>query len=179
VIGVTKAYTTRVGSGPFPTELFDADGAHLAQVGREFGTVTGRARRCGWFDGVAMRYAARINGLDGLAITKLDVLDGLAELKLCTAYRHKVTHEMITAFPSHMELLADMEPVYETFPGWPGSVKAVRQFSDLPAAAVAFLNRLSELVAVPLSLVSVGPDREQTILVEDILTVSSPVAALA
>lgn len=169
VIGITKAYTTRVGSGPFPTELFDHAGKHLAEVGAEFGTTTGRARRCGWFDAVAMRYSARINGLDGLAITKLDVFDGLEELRLCTAYRHKQTGEIIHNFPSHIEILEYMEPVYESFPGWQGSVREVRQFEDLPGEAQNFINRLSAIIQVPVSIISVGPDREQTIMVEDLL----------
>lgn len=169
VIGIAKAYTTRVGSGPFPTELFDESGAHLAKVGAEFGTTTGRARRCGWFDAVAMKYSARINGLDGLAITKLDVFDGLEELRLCTAYRNKQTGETVHTFPSHIELLAQMEPVYESFPGWSGSVREVRRFADLPTEAQTFLNRLSDTIRVPLSIISVGPERDQTILMEELL----------
>ena len=173
VIGIAKAYTTRVGGGPFPTELFDAAGAHLAKVGAEFGTTTGRARRCGWFDAVAMKYSARINGLDGLAITKLDVFDGLTELRLCTAYRNKQTGERVTTFPAHIEFLEQMEPVYETFPGWSGSVREIRRFAELPTEAQTFLNRLSEVVQVPLSIISVGPDREQTILLESVLRADS------
>lgn len=173
VIGVAKAYTTRVGAGPFPTELFDESGQHLAQVGVEFGTTTGRARRCGWFDAVAMRYSARINGMDGLAITKLDVFDGLEELQLCVAYRNRETGELIETFPSHIEILEQMEPVYESFPGWPGTIREVRQFQDLPKEAKRFLSRLSEVVGVPLSIISVGPDRHQTILLEDVLPISS------
>ncbi len=169
VIGVAKAYTTRVGSGPFPTELFDQAGSHLATVGAEFGTTTGRARRCGWFDAVAMKYSARINGLDGLAITKLDVFDGLEELRLCTGYRNKQTDEVVHSFPSHIEVLEHMEPIYESFPGWQGSVRDVRKFADLPIEAQNFLNRLSQIINVPLSIISVGPERDQTILIEDIL----------
>jgi adenylosuccinate synthase len=169
IIGVAKAYTTRVGSGPFPTELFDQCGEHLLKVGAEFGTTTGRPRRCGWFDAVAMRYASRINGLDGLAITKLDVFEGLGELRICTAYRNKETGETVKNFPSHIELLELMEPVYESFPGWQGSVQDVRRFEDLPQEARNFLNRLSEIVQVPLSIISIGPDREQTIMMEEVL----------
>ncbi len=169
VIGITKAYTTRVGSGPFPTELFDESGQHLAKVGAEFGTTTGRARRCGWFDAVAMRYSARINGLDGLAITKLDVFDGLEELRLCTAYRNRQTGEVVQQFPSHIEILEHMEPIYESFPAWQGSVSHIRQYEDLPNEAKIYLNRLSELVKTPISIISVGPDREQTIMVEEVL----------
>lgn len=178
VIGIAKAYTTRVGSGPFPTELFDESGAHLAKVGAEFGTTTGRARRCGWFDAVAMKYSARINGLDGLAITKLDVFEGLEELRICTAYRNKQTQEVVRTFPSHIEILEQMEPIYESFPGWQGSVREVRRFQDLPAEAQTFLNRLSEIVQVPISIVSVGPDREQTIMVEDVLPKSKNMSCL-
>lgn len=169
VIGITKAYTTRVGAGPFPTELFDDAGKHLGTVGAEFGTTTGRARRCGWFDAVAMVYSARINGLDSLAVTKLDVFDGLAQLNLCTAYKNRDTGEVVTSFPSHIELLEPMDPVYETFPGWPGSIRAVRRFEDLPQEAQRFLNRLAEVVGVPISIVSVGPDREETIVLDDVL----------
>lgn len=169
VIGIAKAYTTRVGAGPFPTELFDNSGEHLARVGHEFGTTTGRARRCGWFDAVAMKYAARINGLDGLAVTKLDVFEGLEELRICTAYRNTKTGETVTAFPSHIEMLALMEPVYESFPGFPGSITHIRNYTDLPQEARTFLERLSQLVNVPISIVSVGPGRDETILCEDIL----------
>ncbi len=170
VIGIAKAYTTRVGSGPFPTELFDQSGQHLASVGAEFGTTTGRARRCGWFDAVAMKYAARINGMDGLAITKLDVFDGLEELRLCTGYQNRQTGEKVTAFPSHIEILEQMDPVYESFPGWKGSVRDVRDYEALPQEARAFLERLSEVIQVPISIISVGPEREQTILVEEVLS---------
>ncbi len=169
VIGIAKAYTTRVGSGPFPTELFDQAGSHLASVGAEFGTTTGRARRCGWFDAVAMKYSARINGLDGLAITKLDVFEGLEELRLCTAYRNRETQEVVNTFPSHIALLEKMDPIYETFPGWQGSVRDIRRFEALPQEAQTFLNRLAEVTGVPISIVSVGPERDQTIMVEDVL----------
>lgn len=178
VIGVAKAYTTRVGAGPFPTELFDQSGEHLAKVGAEFGTTTGRARRCGWFDAVAMRYAAHINGLDGLALTKLDVFEGLEELRICTAYRNKQTGESVTSFPSHIEILEQMEPVYEAFPGWQGSIRDARRFEDLPVEARTFLSRLSEVVGVPLSIISVGPDREQTILLEEILPLNDKQSCL-
>lgn len=169
VIGVTKAYTTRVGEGPFPTELFDHSGEHMAKVGNEFGTTTGRARRCGWFDAVAMRYAARINGLDGLALTKLDVFEGLDELRICTAYRHKKTGETVHNFPSHIELLEDMEPVYETYPGWQGDIRSIRNNDELPQEARNYLEALSKAVGVPVSIISVGPQRDETIVLDETL----------
>lgn len=165
VIGVMKVYTTRVGEGPFPTELKDEAGQHLASVGQEFGTTTGRPRRCGWFDAVIGRYSVQVNGLDGLALTKLDVLEGLPELKICVAYRHKETGALLHQFPSQLALLANLEPVYETLPGWKGTIQDARRLEDLPEAAQAYLRRLSELLACPISIVSVGPDRAQTIMI--------------
>ena len=167
VIGVMKAYVTRVGEGPFPTELNDATGAHLLEVGREFGTTTGRPRRCGWFDAVIGRYAVRVNGLDGLAVTKLDVFDGLAELKICVAYAHRDTGERVVHFPSQVHALRQLTAVYEVWPGWEGSVKDARRFDELPEAARNYLNRIRELLGCPLSMVSVGPERHQTILLEN------------
>jgi adenylosuccinate synthase len=169
VIGVTKVYTTRVGSGPFPTELLDEIGTHLATVGHEVGTTTGRARRVGWFDAVAMRYAAEINSLDGLAITKLDVLDGLSEIKLATGYTHRETGEAIEVFPSQVSDLAMMMPVYETLPGWTGSVKTARTWAELPVEAQTLLQRIAQLTHTPISLVSVGPGRDETIVLDSIL----------
>jgi adenylosuccinate synthase len=170
VIGVMKAYTTRVGEGPFPTELDDATGRHLLEIGQEFGTTTGRARRCGWFDAVIGKYSVQVNGLDGLAITKLDVFDGLSELKISVAYKNRETGEVYAHFPSQLHELQNAEPVYETWPGWEGSVKDARQFADLPVAARNYLNRISELIGCPLSIVSVGPERNQTIMLENPIT---------
>ena len=170
VIGVFKAYTTRVGEGPFPTELNEDVGNHLLTVGREYGTTTGRARRCGWFDGVIARYSVQVNGLDGLAITKLDVLDGLPEVKLCVAYRNTRTGEVYHHFPSRLTTLTHCEPVYETWPGWTQPITEARTIDELPAEARQYLNRLAEVAGCPLSIISVGPDRNQTILLEQPLS---------
>lgn len=170
VIGVMKAYTTRVGEGPFPTELKDEIGKHLGEVGQEFGTTTGRARRCGWFDAVIAKYSVQVNGLDGLAITKLDVFDGMPELKICVAYKHRLTGEQFTHFPSQLDALKNAEPVYETWPGWQGSVKDARRFEDLQPEARDYLKRIAELIHCPVSIVSVGPERNQTIIVENPIT---------
>ncbi len=167
VIGVMKAYTTRVGEGPFPTELQDEIGRHLVEVGQEIGTTTGRERRCGWYDSVIARYSVQVNGLDGLALTKLDVLDGLSELKICVAYKNRQTGVISPHFPSQLHELRQAEPVYETLPGWNGSVKEARRFEDLPTEAKQYLNRLAELTGAPLSLISVGAERNQTILLEN------------
>ena len=161
ILGITKAYTTRVGSGPFPTELFDAVGAHLAKQGHEFGATTGRPRRCGWFDAVVVRYAVRVNGLSDLAVTKLDVLDTLDELQLCTGYR--VGGEIYTEFPGDLEALERAEPLYETFPGWRTSTANARSLADLPAEARAYLERIESLVEAPITHVSVGTRRDQII----------------
>ena len=160
VIGVIKAYTTRVGGGPFPTEQDNAIGEHLRRRGNEYGTVTRRPRRCGWFDAVAARYTARISGVDHLAVTLLDVLSGLPELKVCTAYR--IGQRQVRSFPSHAQDLEQAEPVYETLPGWQEDISQVRQIEDLPRAARDYLDCLSRLVGRPVKLVSVGPDRCQT-----------------
>ena len=170
VIGVMKAYTTRVGEGPFPTELSDDIGRQLLEIGQEFGTTTGRARRCGWFDAVIAKYSVQVNGLDGLAITKLDVYDGMPELKICVAYRNTETGEQTTQFPSQLRALQHVEPVYETWPGWAGSVKETRQYEDLPIEARNYLSRISALIGCRLSIVSVGPERNQTILLENPIT---------
>ncbi|MFW6380161.1 MAG: adenylosuccinate synthase [Halorhodospira sp.] len=166
VLGITKAYTTRVGQGPFPTELgFDDEmGAHLGERGHEFGATTGRQRRCGWFDAVATRRAAQINSLSGLCITKLDVLDGLETLRLCVGYR--CHGEACESLPADAEALAECEPVYEDLPGWQGSVSGVACFEDLPANARAYLERIEALVGVPVAMVSTGPERNQTIVRE-------------
>ncbi len=162
VVGVTKAYTTRVGEGPFPTELTDETGELLREAGREFGTTTGRPRRCGWLDAVILRYAARVNGLDYLAVTKLDVLRGLPALRICRAYRYRGRE--ISDFPARLSVLAECEPVYEELPGWTEDVTGVRTYDGLPPAARGYLARLAKLTGVPVGLVSVGPGREQTIV---------------
>ncbi len=165
IIGVAKAYTTRVGEGPFPTELHDEIGEYLAEKGAEYGTTTGRRRRCGWFDGVIGRYAARINGLDCLAITKLDVLDELPEIKVCVAY--EVDGEICREFPIHALKFANCKPVYETLPGWQQPTSHCRTLEELPKQAQDYLKFLAELMEVPIAIVSVGAAREQTIIVED------------
>jgi adenylosuccinate synthase len=158
VVGVVKAYSTSVGAGPFPTELFDEAGAFLRRVGSEFGATTGRPRRCGWYDAVAVSHAAWLNGFSSVAVTKLDVLDGLDELRICTAYR--LNGELIDYVPDTPEM-GDVEPVYETWPGWKSSTLEARRWDDLPKAARAYLHRISELAGVPIEFVSVGPERSQ------------------
>ncbi|WP_123104419.1 adenylosuccinate synthase [Acidithiobacillus sulfuriphilus] len=162
VLGITKAYTTRVGSGPFPTELFDETGIYLAERGAEIGSTTGRARRCGWFDVVALRAACRVNGVSGLCITKLDVLDGLIEIQVAVGYR--VNGVARKDLPCGAEALAACEPIYETLPGWKESTAGARRWEDLPVNARHYLERVAELVGRPLAIVSTGPDREDTIL---------------
>jgi adenylosuccinate synthase len=165
VLGVSKAYTTRVGSGPFPTEMPPAAAETLRTAGSEFGTTTGRARRCGWLDTVVLRHAARMNGLTSLALTKLDVLDGFSELKLCVAYRlhGKVIHHV----PDALEDLAACEPLYDTHPGWLTATVGLRKVADLPAAAQDYLAAVSSAVGVPVSLVGVGPEREALLVGQD------------
>lgn len=165
VIGVAKAYTTRVGEGPFPTELNDGIGKLLGDLGAEFGTTTGRRRRCGWFDAVIGRYAVRINGLDCLAITKLDVLDQLEEIKICVAY--EIDGEICHHFPTNASQFANCKPVYKTLPGWQEPTTHCRTLSDLPEKALNYLKYLAELMKVPIAIVSVGPGRDCTIIVED------------
>ncbi|MEO7217263.1 MAG: adenylosuccinate synthase [Gemmatimonadaceae bacterium] len=160
-LGVVKAYTTRVGQGPLPTELAEPLQSHMRKLGNEFGATTGRARRCGWFDAVVVRYAVRVNGLTDLAVTKLDVLDTLDEIKLCTAYR--VDEDVFTEFPGDLTMLEHAEPVYETFDGWKSSTADARKLSDLPAAARAYLTRIEALVEAPITYVSVGTRRDQII----------------
>jgi adenylosuccinate synthase len=162
VLGITKAYTTRVGSGPFPTELFDEYGEHLSRVGHEFGAVTGRPRRTGWFDAVSLRRSALHNSVSGLCVTKLDVLDGLETLRLCTGY--KVNGVQSSEPPLFADHYADCEPVYEDWPGWKESTVGVTDYGRLPAAARAYLERIEEVVGVPLDIVSTGADREHTII---------------
>jgi adenylosuccinate synthase len=161
VIGVVKAYSTRVGGGPMPTEQPNSIGEHLRERGREYGTVTKRPRRCGWFDAVAARYTARLSGVDELAVMLLDVPGGLDELKICTSYT--VDGKQVSHFPSHVDDLKKAVPVYETLPGWSEDLSVVRSYDALPAAAKAYLARIGELLGRPVSIVSVGPDREQTI----------------
>ncbi len=164
VLGITKAYTTRVGSGPFPSELpTDAGiGKHLASVGHEFGTVTGRARRCGWFDAALLRRSVQINGVSGMCLTKLDVLDGLETLKLCTGY--KLNGKVVDIFPVGAEEAAACEPIYEEMPGWTNPTVGAKTMDALPAEARAYIKRIEELVGVPVDMVSTGPDREETIV---------------
>ncbi|NPV26758.1 MAG: adenylosuccinate synthase [Firmicutes bacterium] len=162
VVGVAKAYTTRVGEGPFPTELFDELGNRIRQRGREYGTTTGRPRRCGWLDVVILRYAARVNGLDQIAITKLDVLDDLPHIKICTGYRYN--GEVLRELPESLEALAGCEPIYETLEGWQQDITGVTRFEDLPVNAQRYLRRIEELTGTPISLVAVGPKRDQTIV---------------
>jgi adenylosuccinate synthase len=164
VLGITKAYTTRVGSGPFPSELSTDDGVgkHLSAVGHEFGTVTGRARRCGWFDAALLKRSVQINGVSGMCLTKLDVLDGLDSLKLCTGYKLHGKH--VDIFPVGAEDAAACEPIYEEMPGWKEATVGAKSLDALPAAARAYVKRIEELVGVPVDMVSTGPDREETIV---------------
>jgi adenylosuccinate synthase len=165
VLGITKAYTTRVGEGPFPTELKDAVGKELGERGHEFGTVTGRARRCGWFDACLVRQTCTVAGINGIALTKLDVLDGMAELKICTGYM--LDGEEIDYLPTAAAQQARMEPVYETMPGWRESTFGARRWLDLPAEAIKYVKRVEELIETPVALLSTSPERDDTILVTD------------
>ena len=165
VLGICKAYTTRVGSGPFPTELNDEIGELIGDRGHEFGTVTGRRRRCGWFDAVLVRQAVKVGGLDGIALTKLDVLDGLEQLKICTGYRCK--GEILQHLPASMARQAEVEPIYETIDGWSESTRGARSWVQLPATAIKYVRRIEELIEAPVSLLSTSPEREDTILVQD------------
>jgi adenylosuccinate synthase len=161
-IGVVKAYSTRVGGGPFPTEQDNATGQRLRDRGNEYGTVTRRPRRCGWLDAVAVRYTSRLSGVDSIAVMLLDVLSGLDELKICTAYR--IDGRETTQFPSHVDDLRRVEPVYETLPGWNEEIGDCRRLDNLPGNARAYLDRIRELVGQPIEMVSVGREREQTII---------------
>jgi len=160
VIGVAKAYSTRVGGGPFPTEQDNPVGQRIRELGREYGTTTGRPRRCGWFDAVAVRYTSRLSGIDSIAMMMMDVLSQLDEIKICVAY--ELNGQRTTTFPSHSDDLRQVVPVYETIPGWNTDVTAVRKVSDLPAGARRYLDRVAELIGKPVEIVSVGPDRAQT-----------------
>jgi adenylosuccinate synthase len=165
VLGITKAYTTRVGSGPFPSELTDAIGERIGERGREFGTVTGRKRRCGWFDAVLVKQAVTVGGINGIALTKLDVLDGLDELNICVGYDiHGVTYDYL---PAAMDLQAAAKPIYETIEGWSESTFGARSWAQLPATAIKYIRRIEELIGCPVALLSTSPDREDTILVKD------------
>ncbi|TKD51315.1 adenylosuccinate synthase [Sphingomonas baiyangensis] len=165
VLGIAKAYTTRVGSGPFPTELDNETGERLGTRGREFGTVTGRKRRCGWFDAVLVRQSAAVSGITGIALTKLDVLDGFDEVRICTGYRLGDT--MLDHFPAHAADQARVEPVYETIEGWHETTAGARSWAELPAQAIKYIRRIEELIQCPVALVSTSPEREDTILVRD------------
>jgi adenylosuccinate synthase len=165
VMGIVKAYTTRVGAGPFTTELFDDIGDYIQGKGAEFGATTGRRRRCGWLDTVILNNAVRLNGLTGMAITKLDVLGGLQEIKICTAYLYKGNR--MDSFPANLKMLAACEPVYETLPGWEEDISGLRRYDDLPKNVRSYLKRIEELTGVPVQIVSVGPEREQTIILNN------------
>ncbi|WP_298809416.1 adenylosuccinate synthase [uncultured Sphingomonas sp.] len=165
VLGIAKAYTTRVGSGPFPTELDDETGERLGTRGREFGTVTGRKRRCGWFDAVLVRQSAAVSGITGIALTKLDVLDGFETIKICIGYRLRGAE--LDYYPAHAKDQAEVEPIYEEMEGWSGSTAGARSWADLPAQAIKYIRRVEELIRCPVTLVSTSPEREDTILVRD------------
>ena len=164
ILGITKAYTTRVGAGPFPTELNDSVGEHLGTKGHEFGATTGRSRRCGWFDGVALRRAAHINSLTGLCITKLDVLDGLETLRLCTAYKYG--GKTLELPPLGADAIAECEPIFEELPGWSDTTAGIRDYDALPTNAKKYLKRMEEIVGVPVDIISTGPERDETIILK-------------
>ncbi|WP_288471384.1 adenylosuccinate synthase [uncultured Pseudomonas sp.] len=163
ILGITKAYTTRVGSGPFPTELFDETGAYLAKQGHEFGSVTGRPRRCGWFDAVILRRSIEINSISGLCLTKLDVLDGLDTVRICTGYKDAAGN-LLTEAPTDADSYTGLQPVYEEMPGWSESTVGAQSLEALPANAQAYIRRIAELVEAPIDIVSTGPDRKETIV---------------
>jgi adenylosuccinate synthase len=165
VLGITKAYTTRVGSGPFPTELADATGRLIGERGREFGTVTGRARRCGWFDAVLVRQAVKVNGLAGIALTKLDVLDGFERIKVCTGYR--LAGAVLDHLPASSIRQQRVEPIYEEMDGWADSTRGARSWANLPATAVKYIRRIEEMIEAPVHLLSTSPERDDTIMVQD------------
>ncbi|MBC7905672.1 MAG: adenylosuccinate synthase [Rhodospirillaceae bacterium] len=165
VLGICKAYTTRVGSGPFPTELDNEIGHLIGDKGHEFGTVTGRRRRCGWFDAVLVRQAVKVGGINGIALTKLDVLDGFDELKICTGYKYK--GQVIHHLPAGQYAQAEVEPIYESIEGWKDSTRGSRSWKDLPATAIKYVRRIEELIDAPVSLLSTSPERDDTILVND------------
>jgi adenylosuccinate synthase len=164
VIGVCKAYSTRVGGGPFPTEQINDMGQKIRELGREYGTTTGRPRRCGWFDAVAVRYTARLSGIDGIALMMMDVLSQLPEIKVCVAY--ELNGQRITHFPGHADDLRKVVPIYETFPGWQTDVTGIRRYADMPDGAKRYIDRISQLIGKPVEIVSVGPDRAQTMFTD-------------
>jgi adenylosuccinate synthase len=166
VVGVSKAYTTRVGDGPFPTELNDEIGSQIREVGREYGTTTGRARRVGWFDSVVVRHSRRVSGLTDLSLNSIDVLTGIETLKICVAYKYK--GEIMEEFPANLNILAECEPVYEELPGWKEDITGCKTLSELPENARHYLERVSQLTGIPLSIFSVGPDRSQTNVVRSV-----------
>ena len=165
VLGITKAYTTRVGSGPFPSELTDEVGRGLGERGKEFGTTTGRPRRCGWFDGVLVRQSVKVNGISGIALTKLDILDGMEELKVCTGYM--IDGEKLDHLPASSVRQAKAEPIYEVMQGWTESTQGARSWADLPATAIKYIRRIEEIIDAPVALLSTSPKREDVILVHD------------
>jgi adenylosuccinate synthase len=165
VIGISKAYTTRVGSGPFPTELDGSDGDTLRREGAEFGATTGRSRRCGWFDAVGVRHAVRMNGMTGIALTKLDVLTGFKKIPICTAYRYQ--EKLVSEFPASCKVMERAQPIYEELDGWEEPLDKVRSFSDLPKTAQTYVQRIEQVIGTEIVLVSVGPGREQTILLKN------------
>ena len=165
VLGIAKAYTTRVGGGPFPSELHDATGQLIGERGHEFGTVTGRARRCGWFDAVLVRQTVRTSGINGIALTKLDILDGFPEIKVCVAYR--LDGEILDYLPASQAAQARVEPVYETIQGWSGTTQGARSWADLPAQAIKYVRWIEELIGAPVALLSTSPERGDTILVHN------------
>ncbi len=171
ILGITKAYTTRVGSGPFPTELQNEIGEHIGQRGREFGTVTGRKRRCGWFDAILVRQSIKVAGIDGIALTKLDVLDGMEKLNICVGYKYK--GDILDYLPAGINIQRDVTPIYEEIEGWSQSTAGARQFKDLPANAVKYVKRIEELVESSVAVLSTSPERDDTILVEDPFTTHS------
>lgn len=165
IIGISKAYVTRVGSGPFPTELLDADGEQLRQTGKEFGATTGRPRRCGWFDAMVVRYAVRVNGLTGVALTKLDVLNDFDTIRICTGYTYN--GKTLADLPASLDIFEQCQPVYEEVPGWKSDISSARSFDELPENARAYVKQLEKLIDCPIVLVSVGPRRDQTIIIKN------------
>ncbi len=166
VLGISKAYTSRVGDGPFPTELFDEIGSRIREIGNEYGTVTKRPRRIGWFDTVVMRHSARVSGMTNLSVNCLDVLSGLKEIKICTAYDYK--GEILTEYPANENIIKDCKPIYETLPGFDEDITGVTSLHELPENARKYLEKIEELVGVKISVFSTGPDRTQTHLLEDL-----------
>ena len=171
MLGVVKAYTTRVGEGPLPTELLGEMGNRLRESGQEYGASTGRPRRCGWYDAVAVRFSARVSGIDALALTKLDVLDGLETVSLCTGYR--CGGSVLRDFPADLSLLSSCEPIYEEMPGWSAPTRGAQSYDDLPREAQAYVRRLEDVTGVPAAIISTGSDREETIVERRLRRVAS------